>query len=358
MSGRKDDGIESLRGLAILLMVAGHVIGSDSSTGLTVSDDSPLRYLYYSTQFVRMPLFTVISGFVYSLRPLSDGGCFPQFIRGKARRILLPLVSVSTLHFLARAAMTDVNRSVPLSDLWRVYFYPFDHFWFLQSIFLVFLTVGALDYGNLMSDRRRWLGCFGLALAATFLVPRFTSLFGFNGYLYLLPYFLLGCGLCRFPALFRHKLTTYACVVILCAATLAQQLAWFGAWAVPLDRVGLVALGVGIPTGILLISHRFERRWLAWIGQYSFGIYLFHVFGTAGCRMASTRAGINSELVLLIASLAAGVALPIVLERFMMQRAPLMQLCLFGVTPRRPARRRPTSFELARTGAAAEALRG
>src|SRR5690606_22304069 len=150
----KDDGIESLRGMAIILMVAGHAIGSDSSTGLTVADDSPFRYLYYSTQFIRMPLFTLISGFVYSLRPVTGGG-LTTILRGKALRILVPLVTVSTLRLLARAAMTDVNRSVQLSDLRRVYFYPCDHFWFLQSIFLVFLAAGMLDQFKLMNTPRR-----------------------------------------------------------------------------------------------------------------------------------------------------------------------------------------------------------
>ena len=45
----KDLRIETMRGLALFLMVAGHVIGSSSDLGMKVPDDSVLRYLYESS---------------------------------------------------------------------------------------------------------------------------------------------------------------------------------------------------------------------------------------------------------------------------------------------------------------------
>ena len=74
----KDPNIETLRGLAILLVVAGHVIGIDATGGMKVADDSLWRYLYASLQYVRMPLFTAISGWVYALHPVAahEAGTF------------------------------------------------------------------------------------------------------------------------------------------------------------------------------------------------------------------------------------------------------------------------------------------
>jgi peptidoglycan/LPS O-acetylase OafA/YrhL len=356
MSGPKDGGIETLRGLAILLMVSGHVIGADSSTGLTVGDDSPFRYFYYSTQFIRMPLFTVISGYVYSLRPVY-GSVYGRFVWGKSRRILVPFVTVSTLQYVARALTVDVNRPLELSNVWQVYAYPFDHFWFLQSIFLVFLTVGAWDRWGWMSDQRRWCACFLLSIAATSVVPRFTSVFGFNGYLYLLPYFVLGCGLCRFPDSFQRPLILSTIVATFSAAVGMQQLAWFCDWSIDLDRVGPLAMAVGIPTAILLITRRFDRHWLSWVGHYSFGIYLFHVFGTAGCRVALTRAGLESDIALFGASLVAGVTLPIILERFILPRVPLLEFCLLGHSPKASSRKRRPTPRVSTAGSSLEVTR-
>ena len=332
MKKAKDDGIETLRGLAIILMVAGHVIGASSSSGLRVADDSLLRYLYYATQFLRMPLFTVISGFVYSLRPVKSDQFIP-FVQGKVRRILLPFLTVSTLQYFCRAYSPNVNRPLSLDHIGRIYIYPFDHFWFLQSIFLVFLTVGLLDHFKLIQSFRPWLASFLAAIVATLTVPRFTAIFGFNGYLYLLPYFLLGCGLCRFPKAFRYRSVTSVAAAILFVGLILQQMAWFRSWSIDLHRTSVLALVIGIPAGVLLISYRSSSPWLARLGTYAYGIYLFHVFGTAGARILLTRLGVDSQLLLLMASLFSGLALPIVLERVVLSRTSVLQLCFLGVGP-------------------------
>ena len=60
----KDLHVETLRGLAILLMVAGHVIGNDSTHGMRVDDSSVWRSAWVSLEFLRLPLFTFLSGVV------------------------------------------------------------------------------------------------------------------------------------------------------------------------------------------------------------------------------------------------------------------------------------------------------
>ena len=70
MIKQKSCHIETLRGIAILLVVLGHVIGSTSEGGMKVANDSFFRYLYDLFVNIRMPLFTVISGWVYALHPV------------------------------------------------------------------------------------------------------------------------------------------------------------------------------------------------------------------------------------------------------------------------------------------------
>lgn len=72
--GRRDVPIDSLRGVAILLMVAGHVIGADESLGMGVGPHSGWRFGYDLLVDLRMPLFTALSGLVYGLRPLGPDG--------------------------------------------------------------------------------------------------------------------------------------------------------------------------------------------------------------------------------------------------------------------------------------------
>jgi glucan biosynthesis protein C len=109
LKSHKDASIETLRGLACILLVAFHVIGEDNASGLHVADDSALRWYADSFAYLRMPLFTFISGYVYALRPLTAFDKWPQFLRGKTRRLLLPMFVVGTFLAVLKTYAPGVN---------------------------------------------------------------------------------------------------------------------------------------------------------------------------------------------------------------------------------------------------------
>ena len=78
--------IQSLRGLACLLLVGFHVVGVDSAAGLRFADDSLPRLATSLLIHVRMPLFTFLSGFVYAYRPVARGQAL-AFAKKKALRL-------------------------------------------------------------------------------------------------------------------------------------------------------------------------------------------------------------------------------------------------------------------------------
>src|SRR5687768_14878195 len=88
-----DVGIQGLRTIAIVLMVAGHIIGAPD-TGLRLPEDSGWRAANMWLEVLRMPLFAALSGFVYALRPPVGPAGLPRLARGKVRRLLVPLVVV------------------------------------------------------------------------------------------------------------------------------------------------------------------------------------------------------------------------------------------------------------------------
>ena len=62
--------LDTLRGLACLLLVSYHVIGGDRETGLRLPDEHIAARINDFLALVRMPLFSFLSGMVYAWRPL------------------------------------------------------------------------------------------------------------------------------------------------------------------------------------------------------------------------------------------------------------------------------------------------
>lgn len=333
LPAKKDASVETLRGLAILLLVAGHVVGSDPANAMQVPDESPWRLIYTAFEDIRMPLFTVISGYLYGLRPARDGHSYRSVLRSKVRRLLVPMVVVSTLVFWLKLITPGTNQKPDVGDFWRPYFFWFDHLWFLQAIFLVFLVVGAASTLGFLEQRRSWALLTGAAFVLYVLVeiPDAWNVFSLSGALRLLPFFLVGYGLSHFGfATARRGWPT------------AFALLFAGAYAIRLidlfhgdDLTGapdrLLAVAIGVPAVCLLFWLRkvLQNHALAWIGGFAFGIYLLHWFAYSAARIGLRAVGIDDHWLIFTAGLVAGVGLPIVFQ-LVTRNVPAVRLLMFG----------------------------
>lgn len=316
----RDISVDSLRGLAILLMVAGHVIGAEPDRAMGVSHDSLWHYYYVGLADIRMPLFTILSGYVYAIRPIGRIRAFPKLMRGKARRLLIPLLTVGTIFFFTQLLVPGTNRKPELVDLWKVYIYGIEHLWFLQAIFLIFLVVGLLDAFDVMKSQLRWT----LALSAASLiyvfaiVPSAYNVFSLSGFVRLLPFFLLGYGFNKFGSALKNRWILVSCLigfVVTYSVRLVTIIEGYSSSDPPMRALSLSVgiFGVGL---LMLMRHRITSRMLAWLGGYSFSVYLLHVFGFAGVRiLVLENVGIENHLAVFLVCMIAAVGLPILFER-------------------------------------------
>ena len=310
----KDYSIETLRGIAVILLVSAHVIGFDRNSGMRVEDDSLYRYFYFSFEYIRMPLFTVISGFVYSLRPVMNGE-ITKLLKGKSRRVLIPLITVSSVQYIMHT-LPGINSPKQLSDIWQIYFFSFDQFWFLQAIFLVFLTIAIIDSKAWINTPLKWLFVIGISTALCILFPWDIKFFSFKGYLYLLPFFILGCGIQRYSAVLFQKKYIYLASIIFLVGIILQQLLWFGKIDfITHNRAGVLSILVAMSGSVMLFRFRVHFSFLAKIGAYAYPIYLFHIFGTAGFRILLQKFNFYDLNLVFPCCLAAGFIIPIIADK-------------------------------------------
>jgi fucose 4-O-acetylase-like acetyltransferase len=318
---KKDLSVETLRGIAIILVVIGHVIGYDSQGGMKVPEDSFLRHFYFTFQYLRMPLFTAISGWVYALMPVNR-----QYLSGftvkKVRRIILPLIFVGGLYYIVQGLTPNTNFSYPIADIWRILIFPYTFYWYLYALFLVFLVIAVIDVYKLADKVSSWL--IILVLSIGLLIVRDTifphtvpNIFGFKNAIYLFPFFLIGLGIKRFKSLFDSKYLIYATGAALIAGLVFQQLVWYKVINYEFSQSSGLGLVIGVLGVITLLHLNFRNIQLAWIGNFAYTIFLFHSFGTSGGRIILKAFGIHSTPVIFFVSLLMGLFLPILAENIL-----------------------------------------
>lgn len=276
--------VQTLRGLACLLLVIYHVIGSTPQYGLQIPS-GPLRELCDALAVVRALLFALLAGVASGWFPRASLGAW----KARARRLLLPMLTVGTLFGVVRAGTAGTN-ATPV-DWTLIHILPVGHDWFLESLFVLQTVVMLLELTGLLRRVAGWSTAFGAATIAYLAWPEPVWL-GIAGALNLAPYFLLGTALVRYrtDVELRHDLPTG--LLLLAAAAVMTRF-----WLQPSPRQDRFTLAM-LVTGLLA----------------SYGLWLakFHV--AAG----------------LVLGTATGVAGPILLK-VRIDRRPWARLLLFGV---------------------------
>lgn len=306
---RRDPTIETLRGLACLLLVAYHVRGGDAASGLRLPAHNPWSVAVDAADFLRMPLFSFLSGWVYARRPLTVG--LPEFARVKARRLLVPLLVVGTVFGVVQL-LVGAGDGLPPWYAWHVV--PVAHFWFLESIFWVALVVALADRWRLL-ERPVVVGA--VVVAALVLGPHVTvphNLLGLQTAVFLLPFYLAGVGALRFDV--RHRPRWAYVVLAAVTLPLAARAAVGLAGELPrLPSQGSTLAGLlGVCLCLCLLLTRWTARPLVVLGAFSFTVYTCHVFGTAASRMVLEAVGVRSVSVQMVVGIVAGLVVGVGVE--------------------------------------------
>ena len=331
--------VQTLRGIACLLLVAFHAIGSSSASGLHVADSSVYRHFTNLFVHIRMPLFTFLSGLVYAYRPLRPEQVL-EFSGKKLRRLGVPLIVATTVLYTLHL-VTD-HRVPPASQAWTIYLFPYWHLWFVQALLLVFVVVIAFESLGALSTFRQFLLVFALSLVL-YSGGLFEGheILGLNNATYLLPFFLAGLAAHRY----RDVLQTPRALTLTLVCLIWSQ-GWHSYIVLtrtlpPIDPVAhrsALNLLIGISASLSALQLLPRLRFLGKIGGSSYPIYLYHpVFVAAALSAIATRIPLPTSLLFVLAG-TVGIMGPMLLEQAA-ARIPGGRLLLEGSTGGRPQKR-------------------
>ena len=302
--------IDTLRALACVLLVVYHVIGA-KNTALQVQTGA-LRHGTDLLGYIRMPLFTILSGMVYGARPYIPAKTnAAHFIKGKARRLLFPVLTVGTTYAFLRQTIAGVEIN------WKyLHLIPVDYFWFVEALFIVFLLVIGFEHLKIFENLRAYL----TLLVSTFLL--FVFLFKHlpeqfylpARVLFLLPYFLIGAGVSRFKV--DKKVTIKPWVILGTLAIIIPLFSYLN-WNTEVlwyDPYG-IAFGAIVCVGLILLKPQIKL--LSKIGPYSYSIYIFHGFFISFAKTTVEVFNMNYVLAHIVVGLVLSILGAILLEKIL-----------------------------------------
>lgn len=323
----KDQSIETLRGIAILLVVGGYIIHTDLPLSADVSVFTKgLNFFYYLLSPIRMPLFTVISAYLYAVSPATRG-TFKKLVSGKARRIMIPFLAVSTLQYFILSFL-PMSEQPALREIYMIYVWPHQQLWFLYSIFEIFVIVGILDSFKALETPGRWFICLAISLFCNILLEP-THAFSIYGINFLMPSFILGYGFRRFSSLLFSRAAIIIYLVVAICGMGVRTLLYFND-PLPALPFKLLALSLTFSAVPLIFRYRFTIPILAKIGYYAFGIHIFNRIFISMIKTAFEQVGYRGAALQFFTAMIVGVLCAIGLQ-LLLEKSRFTRRAILGM---------------------------
>src|SRR3954447_8938697 len=256
------------------------------------------------------------------------------------------MLVVGSLQFALEAAVDGL-------DFTRIFWlpvFPYNHFWFLEAIFAIFVLVAFLDCVGVLLQRPAVVAAILVAAVICSLDVITTHVLSIDGILYLLPFFFLGLYFGRFGDPLAIPGGVPIAWLLVAIGAVSTQAGLLGLLDHPVPRIAPIGLLFGAAFCMLLMRTGWRNGGLPLLGTYSdavylfhlLGLYLFHMFGVAGVRTVLPEIGIRSPYLMFAPMLAAGLLLPILVE-LAASRYTLTRALLLGQKPLRASGAAPSA---------------
>ncbi len=262
--------IDKLKGLAIFLVVLGHVVAREAPAG-----NAWYVELQETIYLFHMPLFMFLSGLIlaYARKPIQSLGAYRRYVIGRFFRLMPAYLIFSLIVFVGKMLMGRVLYVDNAAESWWNYFdvviNPLSSYcaylWYIYVLF-IFSAIAPIAY---YVTRQRIYYLLPLCLAVHFVeLPGYFGLSSVGEYAFV---FVLGCTAGEHYQAYSKWLEQYGALFV---TPFVVTLFFANAWDVPKFVLGLMA----IPACQPLVGMRLADGWnvLTTLGYYTFPIYLMN----------------------------------------------------------------------------------
>jgi fucose 4-O-acetylase-like acetyltransferase len=304
--------VDVAKGIGIFLVVFGHSLGGMIVGGVPDSGGRG-AFIVRCIYVFHMPLFFFLAGMFVAR---SAHRTFRDYFLNKASVIVYPYFLWSILEgSIQYFASRYTNNHFVISDLLKVIYQPIDQYWFLYTIFLIYILYWLAYHSRVSNGQFIIFALFLYAFGAIgLIVVRWSVLGSFCAFLI---YFVLGAKAAE-TSIFTNlrmlnrtrlsglAISGYVLIVAVTAINLSD-LPFLHAVLAVAGTIATIALA-------MLLSSSPVGSFLRTLGVYSLEIYVAHTIFAAGARIAMQKGlGSSGQLLHVVVGTAVGIIFPMLL---------------------------------------------
>jgi Acyltransferase family len=331
-----------IRGIAIAMVVCGHVIGFDRNYGMRQLYNSDLAWLGWIGDLINVlhiPVFLIASGIAAHLFSRKQLG-YRQFFQSKFQRLLVPLVVWSPCYFIFQSLIK--GRAITPLGVLQAAVQPYEIFWFLHAL------IFAVTFRFICSRLWKQLTPYYMISFFLAIISWHPQLDWLVTYTYWNLFFIFGFAVAPALEQLNKKIESCNPYVLLIILLLSLLVLVSVKQLFPKDLLLYIARLINGPIAFFILyfglefGRKHQRRRgnfevkliVRQVGALSMAIYLFHGYFTRLAAVVIMKATQSTHLLppevhfLILSS--AGIVLPLLLHRFVFQRSSLLMYLTGG----------------------------
>ena len=315
---RRLEWIDLVKGIAIVLVVIGHMLRGFTSSGMYSEYKNIFTYIDYTIYSFHMPLFFIISGALFkNAKKLENMNQYLFFIKRKVILLVMPYFIFSWIQIVIKLIMSNsVNNKVNIMDFFTIIFSPIEQFWFLYSLMIIFIIMGFIDI-RIKSGHIKLI-----IVILSFLVANCTIIdLGILGNaMSNMIYFYIGEKIIENKD--KIKINNNMLIISLLLIYIILNLVIYNfEFSQDILIISRLIMAVVASLTIIIICQRIQYNYKSIIsvfkilGKHSMAIYLLHIILGSGIRIILLKLSINSLIVQVVLGLIFAIIMPILLEK-------------------------------------------
>lgn len=313
---RRLEWIDLVKGIAIGLVVIGHMLRGFVSSGMYSEYKNIFIYIDYTIYSFHMPLFFIISGALFkNSKKLENMNQYFLFIKKKVILLAIPYFVFSWIQIVIKLIMSNsVNNKVNIMDFFTIIFNPIEQFWFLYSLMIIFIIMGFIDI-KIKSEQIKFI-----IIILSFLLANYTIIdLGILGNaISNIIYFYIGEKIIENKE--RIKINNNIIISLLALYIILNLAIYNFKFSQNILIISRFIMAVVASLTIITICKKFQYNdkniiyVFKILGKHSMAIYLLHIILGSGIRIVLLKLSINSLIVQVILGLIFAIIIPILLE--------------------------------------------